>query len=211
MSGGMSRRRFLEASAAGVTGAVVLGDAGPASATSPAGAPARDRTPSGLLTSLLPAGLGVTAAGPRLSWQVADLGPGTKQTHYQVQFAGSSSTDFADLVDWPVSNRDGYVFTEVNTVVNACQYAAFTAMADIADVLGKTADARSWRGRAGRLAAAMRENLLDASNGRFLDGVGTTHSAQHATAYPVALGVASPGTVPDPSSAPWAGPSRTAA
>ncbi|XNL82411.1 glycoside hydrolase family 78 protein [Actinomadura madurae] len=111
---------------------------------------------------------------------------------------GSSSTDFADLVDWPVSNRDGYVFTEVNTVVNACQYAAFTAMADIADVLGKTADARTWRGRAGKLAAAMRERLLDASNGRFLDGAGTTHSAQHATAYPVALGVAGPGTVPDP-------------
>lgn len=43
----------------------------------------------------------------------------------------------------------------------------------------------------------MRERLLDASNGRFLDGAGTTHSAQHATAYPVALGVAGPGTVPD--------------
>ncbi|SPT57180.1 Uncharacterised protein [Actinomadura madurae] len=83
----MSRRRFLGASAAGVTGAVVLGDAGPASAASPAASPARGRTPSGLLTSLLPAGLGVTATGPRLSWQVADLGPGTRQTHYQVQFA----------------------------------------------------------------------------------------------------------------------------
>ncbi|MEU8802225.1 family 78 glycoside hydrolase catalytic domain [Spirillospora sp. NPDC048819] len=102
-----------------------------------------------------------------------------------------------DLVDWPVSNRDGYVFTEVNTVVNACQYAAFTAMADIAAVLGKTGDAKTWRGRADKLAASMREKLLDASNGRFVDGVGTGHSAQHATAYPVALGVAGPGTVPD--------------
>lgn len=102
-----------------------------------------------------------------------------------------------DLVDWPVSNRDGYVFTDVNTVVNACQYAAFTAMADIATALGRTSDAKGWRGRADKLAAALREKLLDASNGRFLDGVGTTHSAQHATAYPVALGVAGPGTVPD--------------
>ncbi|TDC90174.1 hydrolase [Actinomadura sp. 7K507] len=110
---------------------------------------------------------------------------------------GSSSRDLGDLVDWPVSNRDGYVFTEVNTVVNACQYAAFTAMADIAAVLGKTGDARTWRGRADKLAAAMREKLLDTANGRFVDGVGTTHSAQHATAYPVALGVAGPGTVPD--------------
>ncbi|TDC45022.1 hydrolase [Actinomadura sp. KC345] len=110
---------------------------------------------------------------------------------------GSSSRDLGDLVDWPVSNRDGYVFTEVNTVVNACQYAAFTAMADIAAVLGRTGDARTWRGRADKLAAAMRKKLLDPSNGRFVDGVGTTHSAQHATAYPVALGVAGPGTVPD--------------
>ncbi|GGQ30278.1 alpha-L-rhamnosidase [Actinomadura coerulea] len=102
-----------------------------------------------------------------------------------------------DLVDWPTSNRDGYVFTDVNTVVNACQYAAFTAMADIANALGRTADAKTWRGRADTLATAMREKLLDASNGRFIDGAGTTHSAQHATVYPVALGVAGPGTVPD--------------
>ncbi|MEU8304718.1 family 78 glycoside hydrolase catalytic domain [Actinomadura sp. NPDC048955] len=109
----------------------------------------------------------------------------------------SPASPTQDLVDWPTSNRDGYVFTDVNTVVNACQYAAFTAMADIADALGKTADAKTWRGRAGTLAKAMREKLLDAPNGRFFDGAGTTHSAQHATVYPVALGVAGPGTVPD--------------
>jgi alpha-L-rhamnosidase len=105
---------------------------------------------------------------------------------------GSSSHDLGDLVDWPVSNRDGYVFTDVNTVVNACQYAAFTAMADIAKALGRTGDAKKWQAYAGKLAAAMREKLLDASSGRFVDGVGTTHSAQHATAFPVALGVADP-------------------
>ncbi|QFG20462.1 family 78 glycoside hydrolase catalytic domain [Actinomadura sp. WMMB 499] len=110
---------------------------------------------------------------------------------------GRSSQDLGDLVDWPASNRDGYVFTEVNTVVNACQYAAFDAMAKIADVLGRTADAKVWRGRAAKLAAAMRETLLDAPNGRFVDGIGTGHGAQHATAYPVALGVAGPGAVPD--------------
>ncbi|TDD87808.1 hydrolase [Actinomadura darangshiensis] len=105
---------------------------------------------------------------------------------------GSSSHDLGDLVDWPASNRDGYVFTDVNTVVNACQYAAFTAMADIAAALGKTADAKKWRASADKLAGAMRAKLLNASNGRFVDGIGTTHSAQHATAFPVALGVADP-------------------
>lgn len=110
---------------------------------------------------------------------------------------GRSSRDLGDLVDWPASNRDGYVFTEVNTVVNACQYAAFDAMAKIADVLGRTADASDWRARADRLADAMRARLLDAPGGRFVDGLGTAHGAQHATAYPVALGVAGPGAVPD--------------
>ncbi|RII08640.1 Bacterial alpha-L-rhamnosidase [Streptomyces sp. YIM 130001] len=102
---------------------------------------------------------------------------------------GESSEDLGDLVDWPESNRDGYVFTEVNTVVNAFQYAAFTALAQCAEVLHKKADARQFRSRADRLASAMRSTLLDGAAGRFLDGIGTTHSAQHATAFPVALGV----------------------
>ncbi|WP_272922511.1 alpha-L-rhamnosidase C-terminal domain-containing protein [Streptomyces sp. SID5785] len=101
---------------------------------------------------------------------------------------GDSSDALADLVDWPASNRDGYVFTEVNTVVNAFQYAAFTTLARCAEVLHRKADARDFEARAGKLAAAMRGTLLDRAAGRFADGVGTTHSAQHATAFPVALG-----------------------
>lgn len=103
---------------------------------------------------------------------------------------GSSSQDLGDLVDWPVASRDGYVFTKVNTVVNAFQYAAFDALARCARALGRTADAKALRGRADTLAAAMRTTLLDGTAGAFLDGEGTTHSAQHATAFPVALGVA---------------------
>lgn len=103
---------------------------------------------------------------------------------------GSSSQDLGDLVDWPVASRDGYVFTTVNTVVNAFQYAAFDALAKCATALGKTDDATSLRDRGDTLAAAMRDTLLDSSAGRFRDGAGTTHSAQHATAFPVALGVA---------------------
>jgi alpha-L-rhamnosidase len=103
---------------------------------------------------------------------------------------GSSSADLGDLVDWPTSSRDGYVFTNVNTVVNAFQYAAFDALARCATVLGRTGDATTLRGRADTLAAAMRGTLLNSSAGQFVDGAGTTHSAQHATAFPVALGVA---------------------
>ncbi|MFF1292592.1 MULTISPECIES: family 78 glycoside hydrolase catalytic domain [unclassified Streptomyces] len=103
---------------------------------------------------------------------------------------GSSSQDLGDLVDWPTASRDGYVFTHVNTVVNAFQYAAFDALAKCAAVLGKNDDAKALHSRADTLATAMRATLLDSAAGRFLDGEGTTHSAQHASAFPVALGVA---------------------
>ncbi|RFU83770.1 hydrolase, partial [Streptomyces triticagri] len=96
--------------------------------------------------------------------------------------------DLTDLVDWPASTRDGYVFTEVNTVVNAFQYAAFSTLAQCADALHKAADARQFRKQADRLASAMRRTLLDGAAGHFRDGIGTAHSAQHATAFPVALG-----------------------
>ncbi|MDC2957922.1 family 78 glycoside hydrolase catalytic domain [Streptomyces gilvifuscus] len=103
---------------------------------------------------------------------------------------GSTSQDLGDLVDWPTASRDGYVFTNVNTVVNAFQYAAFDALSRCAAALGRNDDATSLRSQADTLAAAMRATLLDSAGGRFLDGEGTAHSAQHATAFPVALGVA---------------------
>ncbi|MDW4903963.1 family 78 glycoside hydrolase catalytic domain [Streptomyces sp. ADMS] len=103
---------------------------------------------------------------------------------------GGSSQNLGDLVDWPTASRDGYVFTNVNTVVNAFQYAAFDALAQCAAALGKDDDSTALRSRADTLATSMRATLLDSEAGRFRDGEGTTHSAQHATAFPVALGVA---------------------
>lgn len=95
-----------------------------------------------------------------------------------------------DLVDWPAICRDGYVFKSVNTVINAWQYAAFQALAGIARALGNETDAATLRARAETLRSSLLAQLLDTTAGAFVDGVGTTHSAQQATAFPVALGVA---------------------
>ena len=103
---------------------------------------------------------------------------------------GSASQVNADLVDWPASNRDGYVFTRVNTVINAWQYAAYSALARIAAVIGRDGDAELYRARAEALRAAINQHLLDRAAGAYVDGAGTAHTAQHATAFPVALGVA---------------------
>ncbi|MBZ2198301.1 family 78 glycoside hydrolase catalytic domain [Occultella gossypii] len=94
----------------------------------------------------------------------------------------------ADLVDWPATYRDGYEFTEVNTVLNAFQAAAYAALARIAEVVDRPRDAAHYRDLADRMRAALNSLLLDAS--AYRDGLGSTHHAQHATAFPVALGLA---------------------
>jgi len=94
----------------------------------------------------------------------------------------------AELVDWPPVFRDGYEFTEVNTVLNAFQCAAFSALADIALVIDRPQDAARYRDLAGRMRTAINARLLD--DAAYTDGLGSAHHAQHATAIPVALGIA---------------------
>lgn len=60
-----------------------------------------------------------------------------------------------DLVDWPSSNRDGYVFTRINTVINAFQYAASRALSQVATA--RQAWRRPTLQRAGGAAAAGHE------------------------------------------------------
>jgi len=101
---------------------------------------------------------------------------------------GHSSEANADLVDWPAANRDGYVFTSVNTVINSWQFAALDALSRIAGVLGRKDDQRRLAQLAGRLRAALNAACLT-SEGVYTDGRDTDHRAQHATAIPLALGV----------------------
>jgi alpha-L-rhamnosidase len=109
---------------------------------------------------------------------------------------GESSQYNADLVDWPVDERDGYVFTDVNTVINAFQYAAYATLSQVAGVLGNTADEAKYAGLAERVRAAINTVLLPAGADAYVDGEGTAHTALHATFYPVALGVPNAADLP---------------
>ena len=104
---------------------------------------------------------------------------------------GHSSEANADLVDWPAANRDGYVFTSVNTVINSWQFAAFEALSRIAGVLGRKDDQKRFAQLATRLRAALNTTFLT-SDGVYTDGRNTDHRAQHATAIPLALGIMPP-------------------
>jgi hypothetical protein len=94
-----------------------------------------------------------------------------------------------DIVDWPAAERDGYVFKPVNTVVNAFHLRSLTLMADLAEALGKEADAADYRSREAATRKAFQEKLFDAQRGVYRDGEGTDHASQHANLFPLAFGM----------------------
>ncbi len=94
-----------------------------------------------------------------------------------------------DLVDWPGGERDGYVFTSVNTVVNAFHLRALTLMADLARALQHHDDAAEYAEREQAARAAFQATLFDAARGVYRDGEGTDHASAHANFLPLAFGL----------------------
>lgn len=108
--------------------------------------------------------------------------------------SGCSSTTDCDIVDWPQSQRDGFVFQQYNTVVNALSYRAYRDMAEIAAAIGETGDATIFATRANALRAAINSRLYTSSSGKYVDGMdgsGTLvdHYALHSSAFALAFGV----------------------
>lgn len=94
-----------------------------------------------------------------------------------------------DLVDWPVTERDGFVFTPVNTVANAFYLRGLALMADLARALKHDADAADYAARERTGRAAFQAKLFDATRGVYRDGEGTDHASQHANLFPLAFGL----------------------
>lgn len=94
-----------------------------------------------------------------------------------------------DIVDWPKGERDGYVFTEINTVVNAFHLRALRQMADILDAVGSEKAAALCHQQYQQGAMRFHEALWMPEKGCFRDGVGTDHAAAHATFFPLAFGL----------------------
>jgi len=94
-----------------------------------------------------------------------------------------------DLVDWPVTERDGFVFTPVNTVANAFYIRALALMADLARVLKHEADAADYTARERAARTAFQEKLYDPVRGVYRDGETTEHAALHSTLFPLAFGL----------------------
>lgn len=105
-----------------------------------------------------------------------------------------------DIVDWPHTGilglekeeggeTDGFVFTDINTVVNAFHYKALTLMAQIAEALGETNDRKFYDERAKKLKQSFNKYLFDKRRGVYIDGIGTDHASLHANMFPLAFGL----------------------
>ena len=94
-----------------------------------------------------------------------------------------------DIVDWPAGERDGFVFEDVNAVVNAFYYRNLREMASIARALGKTDDAAAFAERADRVCAAYQRVFYRASSGVYADGERTDHASLHSNAAALAFGL----------------------
>ena len=95
----------------------------------------------------------------------------------------------ADIVDWPPRERDGFVFRDVNAVVNAFHYRNLLEMADIARALGRTADADAFAADARTVHAAFQKAFFDPARRVYRDGEGTDHASLHANAAALAFGL----------------------
>jgi hypothetical protein len=98
------------------------------------------------------------------------------------------------LVDWPPDERDNFVFTTEDTIVNAFAYAAYNAMAKISAQIGKTAQGDAYAKSASTIKSAIQSLLYDPSTGAFYDGLPslTTHESMLSSVYVLAMGAASP-------------------
>ncbi|HHW00647.1 MAG TPA: family 78 glycoside hydrolase catalytic domain, partial [Clostridiaceae bacterium] len=97
-----------------------------------------------------------------------------------------------DLVDWPAGERDGFVFPDgsspyKNSVVNAFYYKALKDMAAIAEAVGNTADAESYRNKAQLVKEEINSTFYNAEDKAFNDTDLSTHHSIHANAFPLAF------------------------
>ncbi|OFX34132.1 MAG: alpha-L-rhamnosidase [Bacteroidetes bacterium GWF2_42_66] len=106
-----------------------------------------------------------------------------------------------DIVDWPhtgilglgkneAGETDGFVFQDINTVVNAYHYFALNVMGTIAAQLGKEDESEFYSNQAAKLKQGFNAQLIDKKRKIYIDGIGTDHSSLHANMFPLAFGLA---------------------
>lgn len=113
-------------------------------------------------------------------------------------FPGFPMKSDSDVVDWPPSDRDGFIIRNAhylnwtNSINNAFYYQSLKLMARIATVVGHPKDAQSYTAMAARAYSRYNTAFWDSDSQSYVDGVGTTHSSAHANFFPLAFGLVPP-------------------
>ena len=94
-----------------------------------------------------------------------------------------------DIVDWPVSETDGFVFDNYNSVINAFHYKAVVLMEKIATAIGNKADADKYAAARKQFKEIFNRTFLNTKLGIYKDGDSTDHSSLHANMFALNLGL----------------------
>lgn len=117
-----------------------------------------------------------------------------RQSCLVVKDPGESSRLDGDLVDWPPTERDGFVFGHVNTIVNALSSQAYRDMSELARALGHNGDAKAMADISAAMRVAIDRYLYDPELGAYVDGLDSGphgkqigHHSLHASAFSLAF------------------------
>lgn len=132
------------------------------------------------------------------------LNDGLFDTKYNLLKRPNSNSNGTDaiLLDWPANERDNYdlVDAEYNTVFNSFAYASYLDMSKISTAIGNASDTTYYANRANALQSGMIKYLYNTKEQEFSDGLTSAgeqinHFAQHASVFPLALGVVNDVTI----------------
>ncbi len=110
-------------------------------------------------------------------------------------FPDFPQTTNSDVVDWPPSDRDGFVIKKgryrnwTNSVNNAFYYHCLRLMANIAAVLGRTNDAASYSADATKAYSAFNSAFWNESLHCYEDGIAAGHASTLPNVLPLAFGL----------------------
>lgn len=112
------------------------------------------------------------------------------------RLGGGSGPYLHGIVDWPAPGRFGYdMACAAKTTVNAQAYSALVSTARLCGAAGDQDAAAHYAGLARTLAAAIRTRLrVDGVmvDGLHADGTPSSHASQHASSFPLSLGITDP-------------------
>lgn len=112
------------------------------------------------------------------------------------RLGGGSGPYLHGIVDWPAPGRFGYdMDCAAKTTVNAQAYSALVSTARLCGAAGDQDAAAHYAGMARTLAGAIRSRLRVGGvmvDGLHEDGTPSSHASQHATSFPLSLGITDP-------------------